>query len=153
MMRRAEIIAQRRVQNWFVVWWSSQTAIAQRRAIEAYDRMPPNQIAHPIFVPHHGSSRSVQMSPPSASAKRNPKKVVGSIWRRNLVVSIKRHGCHYDTLAIVYKNPSLSTKKSPLQEIILWDTILLGRGFVRLARYTSCSGDSYRSLWSWPFVP
>jgi hypothetical protein len=78
-MNIPEMNAQKNVQKLVSRALSSQNAIAQKNAIEAYVRIPQKPVAHPALVPDHGSSRSVPMSQPRARARRNPIKTDGSI--------------------------------------------------------------------------
>ncbi len=79
MMMSAEILAPKMVQRYWPERLSIHIVMAPRSDIDAYDRIPQKPVAPPGLVPHHGSSRSIPISPPSAIAKRNPMKVDGSI--------------------------------------------------------------------------
>lgn len=114
---------------------SSQVLIAPKKAIEAYVRIPQNPVAPHSFVPDHGSSRSVPISPPRARARRNPINTVGSIREKksNIFYHIRRQKFS--------QIKSLARARDFMGSIILYS--LPDRDYVRLVRYTSYSGDSY----------
>lgn len=69
---------------------SNHAQMAPKNDIVANVRIPPNPVAQPSFVPAQGSSRSVPIRAPSAIARMNPIKTVGSIRRKkkNICFSI-----------------------------------------------------------------
>ena len=74
-----ERIAPKRVQNFVPRRISIQVAMAPKNAMEANVLIPPKPVAPPGFDPDHGSSRSVPINHPRASARRKPINTEGSI--------------------------------------------------------------------------